>query len=119
MHKYQHTTPIRPEYQPNQHNPPEYGKKIQYAESADATPPLDKDEIRELMRLVGSLLFLGRAISNTLLTAWSNIATEQEKSIKTKQEYENNILNYWAIHPNRTIIFQGSQMALKVNSDAS
>ena len=82
MHKYQHTTTIRPEYQPNQHNPPEYGKKIQYAESADATPPLHKDEIRELMGIVGLLLFLGRAIDNTTYMTSSYLEAAQTKGTK-------------------------------------
>ena len=43
MQKHQHNTPRRPEHQPHKHNPTEYGKKIQYAESEDATPPLNKD----------------------------------------------------------------------------
>ena len=43
IHKYQHTNLIRPEHYPHQHNLPEYGKKIHYAEVEDTTPTLDKD----------------------------------------------------------------------------
>ena len=53
MHKFQHITPIRSDHQSHQHNTPEYGKKIQYAEAEDATPSLDKNEIKEVMGIVG------------------------------------------------------------------
>ena len=118
IHKYQHTTPRILEHHPHQHNPPKYGKKIQYVESADDTPPFKKDEIKKLMEIIGSLLFLGRAINNAMLMALSDLVTSQAKCNKETQEAENDILNYCATHPNSTIIFQGRQMTLKVHSDA-
>ena len=59
MHKYQHTDPSRPEHHPNIQNQRKYGKNIYYTEAEYATPPLNKDEIKELMGIVGSLLILG------------------------------------------------------------
>ena len=119
MHKFQHTTPRRPEYQPHRHNTPEYGNNIEYAEAEDATPPLDKDEIKELMGIVGSLILWGRAIYNTMLTALSDLAAAQAKGNKATQEAAKKPLNSCATYPNPTISFQGIQMALKVHSDAS
>ena len=94
MHKYQHKNTSRPEHQPHQYNPTEYGNNIQYLEAADATPPFDKDETKELMVIVGSLLFLGRAIGNNLLTSLSNLATEKEKGNKATQEAAKKLLHY-------------------------
>ena len=51
----------------------------------DATPPLDKDkdEITELMGILGSLLFLGRAIDNNLLKSLIKLDAAQEKVTKS------------------------------------
>ena len=41
------------------------------------------------------------------------------KGTKATHESEKNLLNYCAMQPNPTIIFQGSQKVIKVHSDAS
>ena len=62
----------------------------------DATPPLDKDkdEITELMGILGSLLFLGRAIDNNLLKSLIKLDAAQEKGTKATKEASKKLLNY-------------------------
>ena len=79
---------------------------------------MQRQRIQETMGIVGSLLFLGRAIGNTLLTKLSNLATSQAKGVEPTQEVTNQPLNYCAMQPNPTIIIQGSQMDVKIHSDA-
>ena len=62
---------------------------------------------------------MGRATNNTILKALSHLVSAQAKGTKETQEATKKLLNYCATYPNPTIRFQGSQMALKVHSDAS
>jgi hypothetical protein len=119
-HKYHHDMPQQPEHQPHTCAMPQYGVKIHMTEDPDASPPLSPADIKELMGIVGSLLFFGRAIDNsTLLMALSDLASAQSKSTEATQLAAQKLLNYCATHPNPKIRYHASDMALKIHSDAS
>jgi hypothetical protein len=114
--KFQHPHPKHPEHQPAKHNPPQYGAKVQMMEPHDNSPLLDAKGIKELMAIVCLLLYYGRAIDNTLLTALTHLSSAQSKGTNKAAQ---KILDYCATHPDATIQYHGSQMALKIHSDAS
>jgi hypothetical protein len=58
-HKYHHDMPQQPKHQPYTCATPQYGVKIQMTEDPDSSPPLSPADIKELMGIVGSLLFFG------------------------------------------------------------
>ena len=60
--------------QPHKHFEATYGKKTQYAENPNNIPKLKKDEITELMQILGSLLFYARAIDSIMLIALSDLS---------------------------------------------
>jgi hypothetical protein len=118
-HKYHHDMPQQPEHQPHTCATPQYGVKIQMTEDPDSSPPLSPADIKELMGIVGSLLFFGRAIDNTLLMTLSDLASAQSKGTEATQRAAQKLLNYCATHPNPKIRYHASDMALKIHSDAS
>jgi hypothetical protein len=101
------------------HNQPQYGVKVQMTEPADASPLLDEIGIKELMAIVGSLLYYGRALDNTLLTALTDLSSAQAKGTEATNATARKLLDYCATHPDAEIRYHGSQMALKMHSDAS
>ena len=84
LHKYQHPTPSKPEYSPHDHIEPTYGLKRQYA-PVDNSKLLDLKGIRRIQGFIGSLLFYGRAIDNTMLTTINEISTVQTKATEKTQ----------------------------------
>ena len=119
LQKYQQPTPCKPEHQPHQDNPTHYRQRVQFYDPEYNTPTLKKSELKQLMEVIGSLLFLGRSVDNTLLTVLSYLASDQAKEKKATKAAARKLLEYCATHPNSKIRFQGRQMDLKVHSDAS
>jgi hypothetical protein len=83
------------------------------------SPLLDEKVIKELMAIMGSLLYYGRALDNTLLTALTDLSSAQVKGTEATNAAVLKLLDYCAMHPDAKIRYHGSQMALKIHSDAS
>ena len=66
-----------PEYSPHKHVEPNYGQKVQYAEPVNDAPTLDSVDINIIQQIVGTFLYYGIAVENTILVALSTIASEQ------------------------------------------
>jgi hypothetical protein len=103
LHKFQHRKPTRLVNQPHKHVEPTYGAKVQYAEEPDDSRKLNKDEISEIMQIVGSLLYYAQTIDSTLLVALSDIESAQSKGTEETQKAARKLLDYCATHPEAKI----------------
>ena len=65
----------KPEYTPHKHVEKNYIQKVQYAETADDTPILDSVDINLIQKIVGTFLYYGIAVDNTIIVALSTIAS--------------------------------------------
>jgi hypothetical protein len=65
------------------------------------------------------LLFLARAVDNTMLVALGSLAAAQAKGTKDTMDKLVQLLDYAASHPNPAIRFHRSDMILYCHSDAS
>ena len=63
------------EYSPHKYVEPNYGQKVQYAEPTDDAPKLDSVDINLIQKIVGTFLYYGIAVDNTILVALSTIAS--------------------------------------------
>jgi hypothetical protein len=119
LHRFTHPTPIRPQHAPHPWIPPNYGATVQYATPDDISPLLDTTSTKRLQEVIGTFLFYGRAVDNTMLAALGTLATAQ--TCGTEQTMDNlvQLLDYAATHPNAKIRFHSSDMILYVHSDAS
>ena len=70
----------KPEYYPHKHVEPNYVQKVQYAEPTDDAPILDSFDINLIQKFVGTFLYYGIAVDNTILVALSTNASEQSAS---------------------------------------
>lgn len=68
---------------------------------------------------MGTFLFYGRAVDNTMLVALGTVAAAQTHGTETTMDTVVQLLNYAATHPDAAIRFYGSDMILYVHSDAS
>jgi hypothetical protein len=118
LRKFQHPTPALPQHQPYKHVPIQYGSRVQRVD-IDTSEPLSKDNIKRVQNIFGTLLYYGRAVDPTLLTALSSIAARQYKGTIAVAEACQQLLDYVATHPNAGIRYKACDMILAVHTDAS
>ena len=119
LHKFKQDMSSKPEYSPHAHAKPVYGAKIQYAEKEDDSEKLDQPGINRIQQIVGTFLYYGIAIDNTILPALSDIAAEQSVATVNTIKKVTKLLNYLATNPDAAIQYHASGMVLCVHSDAS
>ena len=91
---------------------------VQYEEPTDDAPPLDYVDINLIQKIVGTFLYYGIAVDNTILVALSTIASEQSSATSNMAKKITQLLNYLATNPYTTIRYKRSDMVLWVHSDA-
>ena len=82
-----------------QHSPYRAPEKVYGAAAQDAIPPdetakLDEEKIKLIQQVIGVYLYYGRAVDNTILPAFSAIASEQSEATKRTMEKK---FNSWII----------------------
>ena len=117
--KMQHSPPRKPQHAPHKWIAKRYGRHPQLAPLEDITPTLPLEGIKFIQKVVGSLLYYGRAIDNTILPAVNELSITQAKPTEKTKEAANMLLDYLMTHPDAKIRFYGSRMQLHVESDAA
>jgi hypothetical protein len=93
--RFNHTPPKRKQNSLHPHITPQYGAKMQYAMKEDNSPPsLNKEDTKYIQVVAGMLLYYGRAVDNTILPAFSAIATEQANPMEKTMETIKQLLDY-------------------------
>ena len=80
---------------------------------------LDRNGIKEIQRIVGTILYYSRAVYCTVIVVLSSIASEQSQATMTTDQKARHLLDYLATHPEAEIKFHASDMILNIHSDAS
>ena len=119
LQRYKHALPSKPQHCPFSPQPKQYGSEAQRPIEPDTSPPLSELEIKEIQRVVGSILYYARAVDLTVLMALSTIASEQSKATEQTMQRCKQLLDYLATHPDATVRFHASDMILNIHSDAS
>ena len=94
-------------------------KNIHLAPTQDTTDPLPLHETKTIQRIVGSFLYYGRAVDNTLHTALNDIATSQASPTRKTKDATLMLMDYLHTHPNAKIRYHASDMQLYIDSDAA
>jgi hypothetical protein len=100
-------------------NQKRYGADAQSPLPKDISQKLNKKEIKQVQKIVRSILYYARAVDMTVLMALSTIASEQTKGTERTLEKAYQVLDYLATHPNAVVRFRVSDMVLNIHSDAS
>ena len=67
----------KPQLSPHKFKTVNYGSRIQMAQEADASKPLNESGIPRVQQVLGALLWVGQAVNNKLLVALSAIGSQQ------------------------------------------
>jgi hypothetical protein len=100
-------------------SPKQYGAKAQAPLPMDISPKLTPAKIKEIQRVIGSILYHARAVDILVLIVLSSIAIKQSKRTTNTMAKAKQLLNYLATYPDATIHFSALDMILNVHSDAS
>ena len=118
LQKYKHKMPNKPKHCPYTPAPKQYGAESQAPIPADVSPALSNEDIKEIQRNVGSILYYGWAVDITVLMALSSITSKQTHGTMNTMAKAKQLVDYLATHPDATIWFRASDMVLNVHSDA-
>jgi hypothetical protein len=66
--------PAKPPHCPYAPAPKQYGSAAQFPLQVNISPKLSTDKIKEMQRVIGSILYYARAVNITILIALSLIA---------------------------------------------
>ncbi len=83
--------------------PKRYGADVQSPLPHNDSRKLNNTEIKQVQKIVGSILYYARAVDMTVLIALSTIASEQTKGTKRTLEKAYQVLDYLATHPNAVV----------------
>ena len=119
LFKEGHKPPKKPQQSPHCHREIVYGAKQQLAPEDDLSPPLDEAGVTRVQRIVGALLYYGRAVDNKLLPALSAIGAQQAAATENTNKAVAQLLDYVATYPADGIVYRASGMKLCAHSDAA
>jgi hypothetical protein len=118
LHKFQHKYPYRPQHTPYPARTPQYGATVQLTPAVLDPPTLTPPGRKRIQQVVGALLYYGRAIDGTIMTAISSLAYQQATATEDTEAKLPQLLNYCSSHPDATIRYHASDMILNIHSDA-
>ena len=118
LHCFQHTMPLHPQNVLHCHEPIKCGTKAQTA-PVDTSNPLSPEKIKQVQKIVGTLLYYSCAVDPTMVVALSSIAARQADGTEDVLLKCQQHLDYVASHLNATIFFLASNMVCTVHLDAS
>ncbi len=84
--------------------------KIQYTPDVDNSPPLNKEETKYIQAVAQTLLYYGRAVDNTILSALSAIMTKQAKPTEKTKETIKQLLDYCTLQEEAIISYSANKM---------
>ncbi len=119
LQKYKHKMPLKPQHCPYTPAPKQYGAEAQALIPTDISTKLSNEEIKEMQRIVGRILYYAWTVDITVLMALSSIASEQMQGTTNMMAKAKQLLDYLATHPDATIRFRASDMVLNIHSNAS
>ena len=102
--KYEHIM-RRIQHCPYSPEPKKYGAEAQAPLPQDTSRKLTEKEIKQVQKIVGSILYYARAVDMTVLMALSSIAREQMKGTKRTLEKAYQVLDYLVSHPDAVVRF--------------
>jgi hypothetical protein len=117
--KFKHCMQNQPQHCPYSLSPKQYSGHAQTPLPVDISPKLSQEEIKEIQRIIGSILYYARAVDIIVLMALSSIAIDQTKGTANTMQKPKQFLDYLATNPDRTIRYRASDMFMNVHLDTS
>jgi hypothetical protein len=115
---FNHPKPSSPQHAPFKAAAIHFGKVVDQV-IHDHSIKLNPKQIKYIQKVVGRVLWYGRACDPTLLAAVNTIGSRQAKGTEAVRQACHQLLDYCATHPNAAIRYTASDMILALDTDAS
>ena len=121
LEKFQHTRPSQPQHSPywTPNYSPTRPNQRQFVPDPDTSARLDPQLTTRVQSIVGSLLYYGRAVDNSILPALNTISAHQSCPTQNTLARCHHLLDFVASHPHTFLRFYSSDMQLTIDSDAA
>ncbi len=119
LQEYKHIMPKTLQNCPYLPEPKKLGTEAQAPLPNDSTPKHDKNGIKRVQKIVGSILYYARAVDMMVLIALSSIVVEQAKATEKTMARCTQLLDYLSGHVDAKVQFHALDMILNIHSDAS
>jgi hypothetical protein len=119
LQEYKHIMPQKLQTCPYSLEPKKFSTEAQAPLPHDSTPKLDKNGIKRVQKIVGSILYYARAVDMTVLIALSSIAVKQTKGMEKTMAQCTQLLDYLSGYADAKVQFHASDIILNIHSDAS
>ena len=117
LKRFDNYTPSVPQDSPHPHTPPNYGAHVQLTHN-DTSAPVDKTQQKHLQQVLGTLLWYGRGVDSSILTALSTLASQQTKLTTQTMMRLKQLLDYIASQDPAVITYRKSEMVYSIHSSA-
>jgi hypothetical protein len=97
---------------PSIYTPPKFGNILSQQNFIDEYKPLDKEDIKKIQKIIGSLSYYSRIIDPTILYAVNEIACETSKATENAMKKVDRLLGYLSAYPNNIMKYYKSDMIL-------
>jgi hypothetical protein len=119
LQEYNHALPWHMQTCPYSPEPKKIGEDAQTPLAIDSSLLLDKKGLKQVQKIVGSILYYARAVDMTVLMALSAITVEQTKATAKTMGRCIQLLNYLARNLEAKVRYYASDMIMNIHSDAS
>ncbi len=99
--------------------PKRYGTDTQSPLPSNNTQKLTNSEIKQVQKIVGSILYYAGMVNMTVLMALSMIASKRTKGMECTLEKAYQVLDHLAMHHNAMVQFCASNMVMNIHLDVS
>ena len=118
LQRFKHEPSKRPQHSPYKAPPKTYGAAAQDPLPEDDTDKLNEPRVKEIQGIIGGILYYARAVDHTGLAYLSLVAGDQEEASERTEAQAQQLMEYFATHPQATIQYYASEMILNIHSVA-
>ena len=119
LHKFQHPSPRRAQYEPHQCTRPNFGATNKLETTLDNSPSITEEQHCRIQQIVGSFLYYAFVVDCNMLTYINTIVEQQSNPTHSTESAITHFQNYAATNPSATIQYKFSDMILHIDSYAS
>ena len=119
LHKLQHPTPWRYQYEPHQWTRPNYVATKQLETILNTTPPIPEGKKYSIQEIVGNFLYYASTVDCTMISSFNTILEQQANPTQNTEATITHFLEYTGTNPTAIIQYKASNMLLHIDSDES
>jgi hypothetical protein len=116
--RYKHPMPTKHQLSSHKHPKIIFGQTTQLTHVDPYSPPLSIEGVKRIQGIIGTLLYYARAVDKKLLATLSTLSSQQATATEATNVAINQLLDYFATHPDDGSTYCTSDMILCAHTNA-